>query len=61
MSFLGDIERFIATNLYPNRVAIAIGLVVLLVAAIVAARRRGCRESICRRTFAAAARSVGVV
>ena len=41
MSFLGDIERFIATNLYPNRVVIAIGLVVLLVAAIVVARRRG--------------------
>jgi hypothetical protein len=41
MSFLGDIERFIATNLYPNRVAIAIGLVVLLVAAILVARRRG--------------------
>ena len=41
MSFLGDIERFIATNLYPNRVAIAIGLVVLLVAAVAVARRRG--------------------
>lgn len=41
MSFLGDIERFIATNLYPNRAAIAIGLVVLLVAAVVIAQRRG--------------------
>lgn len=41
MSFLGDIERFIATNLYPNRVAVAIGLVVLLVATVVVARRRG--------------------
>ena len=51
MSFLGDIERFIATNLYPNRVAIAIGLVVLLVAAIVVARRLG--------WFAAARRNPG--
>jgi hypothetical protein len=51
MSFLGDIERFIATNLYPNRVAIAIGLGVLLVAAIVVARRRG--------WFAAARRNPG--
>jgi hypothetical protein len=41
MSFLGDIERFVATNLYPNRVAIAIGLGVLLVAAVVVAQRRG--------------------
>jgi Electron transfer DM13 len=41
MTFLGDIERFIATNLYPNRVAIAIGLGLLLVAAIVVAQRRG--------------------
>jgi len=41
MTFLGDIERFIATSLYPNRVPIAIGLVVLVVAAVVVARRRG--------------------
>jgi hypothetical protein len=41
MSFIGDLERFIATNLYPNRVPIAIGLAVLLVAAILVARRRG--------------------
>jgi hypothetical protein len=41
MSFFGDLERFIATNLYPNRVPIAIGLAVLLVAAILVARRRG--------------------
>ncbi|TAJ99611.1 MAG: hypothetical protein EPO36_11170 [Chloroflexota bacterium] len=41
MSFIGDIERFIATNLYPNRVPIAIGLVVVLIAAVLVARRRG--------------------
>jgi hypothetical protein len=41
MSFLGDIERFVATNLYPNRVPIAIGLVVLSVVAVLVARRRG--------------------
>jgi hypothetical protein len=51
MSFFGDLERFIATNLYPNRVLIAIGLAVLLVAVLVVARRRG--------WFAAAGRHPG--
>jgi hypothetical protein len=41
MSFFGDIERFVATNLYPYRVPIAIGLVVFTVAAVLVARRRG--------------------
>jgi hypothetical protein len=41
VNIIGDLERFVATNLYPNRVPIAIGLVVLLVAAILVARRRG--------------------
>ncbi len=40
MEFIGDIERFIATNLYPLRVPIAIGLAVLVVAVLVVARRR---------------------
>ena len=41
MSFIGDLERYIAANLYPNRVPIAIGLLVLLVALVLVARRRG--------------------
>ena len=41
MSFIGDLERLFATNLYPLRVPIAIGLVVILVALVVVARRRG--------------------
>jgi hypothetical protein len=41
MSLIGDIERFLATNLYPFRVPIAVGLLVLLVVAVVVARRRG--------------------
>ena len=41
MNVIGDLERFIATNLYPNRVPIAIGLVVLVVAGAVLAQRRG--------------------
>jgi len=40
MEFLGDIERFVATNLYPNRVPIAIGLVIVAVLLAVVARRR---------------------
>jgi len=41
MSWIGDLERAFATNLYPLRVPIAIGLVVLLVAFVWFARRRG--------------------
>jgi len=41
MNLIGDLERFLATSLYPNRVPIAIGLAVLFVVAIVVARRRG--------------------
>lgn len=40
MEFLGDIERFVATSLYPNRVPIAIGLVIVAVLLAVVARRR---------------------
>jgi len=40
MEFLGDIERFVATNLYPLRVPIAIGLVIVAVLLAVVARRR---------------------
>ena len=41
MTFIGDLERYIAANLYPNRLPIAIGLLVLLVALVLVARRRG--------------------
>ena len=41
MSFIGDLERYLATSLYPNRVPIAIGLAVLAVIARVIAQRRG--------------------
>jgi hypothetical protein len=41
VNFIGDLERFIATNLYPLRVPIAIALVLGLVGLFVIARRRG--------------------
>ena len=41
MSFIGDLERLFATSLYPLRVPIAIGLVVIVVALVLVARRRG--------------------
>lgn len=41
MNLIGDLERLFATSLYPNRVPIAIGFVVLAVALVVIARRRG--------------------
>jgi len=41
VNLIGDLERFLATNLYPNRVPIAIGFAVLLVVGLVVARRRG--------------------
>ncbi len=41
MNIIGDLERLFATSLYPLRVPIAIGLVVLLVALVLLARRRG--------------------
>ncbi len=41
MNIIGDLERLFATSLYPNRVPIAIGLVILAVAGLVVARRRG--------------------
>lgn len=40
MEFLGDIERFVATSLYPLRVPIAIGLGLAAVAFLFVARRR---------------------
>lgn len=40
MELIGDLERAFAAAIYPNRVAVAIGLVVLLVAGAVIARRR---------------------
>ena len=41
MNFIGDLERAFATALYPNRVPIAIGLLIVLVVLVVVARRRG--------------------
>jgi hypothetical protein len=41
MEWLGDLERVIATSLYPLRVPIAIGLGVALAAFVLLARRRG--------------------
>jgi Electron transfer DM13 len=41
MNLIGDLERLFATNLYPNRVPIAIGLIGLVVLLIVVAARRG--------------------
>jgi hypothetical protein len=41
MTFIGDLERAFATALYPNRVAIALGLVIVLIVLAVVARRRG--------------------
>lgn len=48
MEFLGDIERFVATNLYPLRIpiAIAIGLLAVLVAVLA---RRGRWDLVARR------------
>jgi len=40
MEWIGELERFVATSLYPLRVPIAIGLVVGLVALLWMARRR---------------------
>lgn len=41
MNLIGDLERLFATNLYPNRVPIAIGVVVAGVLLLLVARRRG--------------------
>lgn len=41
MEFIGELERFFATSLYPLRVPIAIGLGVAFVAFLYVARRRG--------------------
>jgi Electron transfer DM13 len=41
VEFVGELERFFATSLYPNRVPIAIGLAIAFVVAVLIARRRG--------------------
>jgi len=41
MTFLGDLERFIAENLYPNRVPIGTGLAIVMVVVVIVAWRRG--------------------
>ncbi|MBI2777732.1 MAG: DM13 domain-containing protein [Chloroflexi bacterium] len=41
MNPIGDLERFLATNLYPNRVPIALGAAVAIIVLLVVARRRG--------------------
>ena len=44
MNLIGDLERFLATSLYPNRLPIAVGLIVLVAALVVIGRRRGWGE-----------------
>ncbi len=41
VSIIGDAERWFAATLYPNRVAIAIGLIVAAILLVAVARRRG--------------------
>jgi hypothetical protein len=41
MEIIGDLERAFATALYPNRIPIAIGTIVVLIALAIVARRRG--------------------
>jgi hypothetical protein len=41
MDFIGDLERAFATLVYPNRVPIAIGMIVVLIGLAIIARRRG--------------------
>jgi hypothetical protein len=41
VSLIGDLERWFATSLYPNRVPIAIALVAVTIGLIFVARRRG--------------------
>jgi hypothetical protein len=41
MNVIGDLERLFATSLYPLRVPVAIGLVVVVVGLVIVARRRG--------------------
>ena len=45
VNLIGDLERFVATNLYPFRIQIAIALVVGLIGLFVIARRRGWFEA----------------
>lgn len=41
MNVIGDLERFLATNLYPNRVPIAVAAAVAVVVLLTVARSRG--------------------
>lgn len=41
MNLLGDLERAFAATLYPNRIAISVGLLILVVILGIAGRRRG--------------------
>lgn len=52
---LGDLERWFATSLYPNRLPIAVGAGVLLVALAIVARRRGWAGAARRRPRASIA------
>jgi hypothetical protein len=41
MEFIGDLERAFASAIYPNRIPIAIGTIVVLIVLAIVARRRG--------------------
>ena len=63
MTFIGDIERLVATNLYPLRVPIAIGATIALLGLLLLARRRGWYAAMRRhpeRAFLVAALALGV-
>ena len=45
MEWIGDLERVFAAAIYPNRMAVAVGLLVLVAAGVLIARRRGWYEA----------------
>ncbi len=55
MEWIGDLERAFAAAIYPNRVVVGIGLVALLIAVSLIARRRGWGSAVRRHPRRAAA------
>jgi hypothetical protein len=41
MSFIGDLERFLATNLYPSRLPIAVACIIIVAGLFLIGRKRG--------------------